>query len=169
MPYAEHAGARLFYQTEGEGDPVAFLMGFGASLDWWFPQMLVFPRHFRMLTFDPRGVGKSEADDREINMELLADDLAAILDAAGIERTHVVGLSYGGMVAQEFALRHPDRLDKLVLCSTNPGGEHAVQPEGDTVSLLINTLMIDQPRRSRHPSDDHGGNTVSAGLPGRAS
>ncbi|HYB97801.1 MAG TPA: alpha/beta fold hydrolase [Candidatus Limnocylindrales bacterium] len=145
MPYAPIEGGRIYYETHGQGPPVLMLMGFGAPMRWWFPQVPVLSRSFQVITTDHRGIGKSECDDRTVSMGLLASDAVAVLDHLDIERAHVVGLSYGGMIAQELVLMHPERVDKLILLETNCGGAHTEQPDGEIIGDLLGTLMLEQP------------------------
>ncbi|HYC53793.1 MAG TPA: alpha/beta hydrolase [Candidatus Binatia bacterium] len=149
MPYASIDGGKIYYESHGQGDPVLMIMGFGAPMRWWFPQVPVLSRSHQVVTTDHRGIGRSQCDDRPVTMELLASDAIAVLDDLGIERAHVVGLSYGGMIAQELALMHPQRVGKLVLLETNCGGAHTEQPDGEIIGDLLGTLMLDQPEDPR--------------------
>ena len=121
MPLAGANGVNLNYQIVGpEGAPVVvFSHSIGATLEMWDAQVAALAGRYRCLRYDTRGHGGSEVVARPATVDDLADDLAGLLDALGIERAHVVGLSLGGMMGQAFALRHPDRLDRLALLATS--------------------------------------------------
>jgi 3-oxoadipate enol-lactonase len=90
-----------------------------ASLDMWEPQVAALAGRYRVLRYDTRGHGGSEVPPGPYTLEMLADDVAGLLDALGIARTHFIGLSMGGMIAQAMALRHPEKLLSLVLADTS--------------------------------------------------
>jgi 3-oxoadipate enol-lactonase/4-carboxymuconolactone decarboxylase len=121
MPQVRANGVELFYDLAGpEGAPVvAFSNSIGSTIEMWDPQARALAGRYRCLRYDARGHGRSEVVDRPARLDDLADDLAGLLDALGIAKAHVVGLSLGGMTAQNFAVRHPDRLDGLVLMATS--------------------------------------------------
>ena len=121
MPFATCNGVRLYYELHGpERAPVlvlnnGILMNAAAS---WTPQTPAFSASCRVLQYDCRGQGQSDHPDGPYSMALHADDLAALFDALGIEAAHVLGILYGGEVAQAFALQHPARVRSLVLADT---------------------------------------------------
>src|SRR6478672_11891414 len=121
MPHVKANGVDLFYELTGPVDApaVVFSHSIGASLEMWDAQVAAFAGRYRCLRFDTRGHGRSETIDRPATVDDLADDLAGLLDGLGISKTHLVGLSLGGMIGQAFALRHPERLDRLVLIATS--------------------------------------------------
>lgn len=122
---AANGRVRLAYEVIGDGDPVLLVQGLGYTRRGWgeLPQLLA--DSFRVAYYDNRGVGQSDVPPGPYTVRGLAEDAIAVLDAAGIDRAHVVGASLGGMVAQELALGRPERVDRLVLACTTPGGARA--------------------------------------------
>ncbi len=129
-------GAQLHYDITGKGDPVILIMGLGMASTAWWRTVPVLAKRLRVITFDNRGAGRSDAPRGPYTLEQLADDAVAVLDAAEEERAHVYGFSLGGMIAQELALRHPGRVSRLVLGATTPGGQDHELPEEDTIGFL---------------------------------
>ncbi|MGE5247816.1 MAG: alpha/beta fold hydrolase, partial [Verrucomicrobiota bacterium] len=103
----------------------------------WLYQIPAFARHFRVLVFDNRGTAAAGVPPGPYTTAQMADDAAALLTSVGIERAHVLGVSLGGMIAQEVALRHPDRVDGLVLACTAPGGALAVRPSPEAMAVFL--------------------------------
>lgn len=114
-------GIQVNYTIEGpENAPVVmFSHSLAANLTMWDPQAVALRGHYRVLRYDTRGHGQTEAPVGAYTLEQLADDVRGLLDALGIKRTHYVGLSMGGMIGQTLALRHPEVVDRLVLCDTS--------------------------------------------------
>ena len=121
MPTIRANDVELFYDLTGPEDApvVVFSTSVGATLEMWDPQLRALSDRFRLLRYDTRGHGRSQVVDRPTSIEELADDLAGLLDALGIAKAHLVGLSLGGMTGQALALRHPDKLESLVLLATS--------------------------------------------------
>lgn len=142
MPYTFADKCALYYETRGEaGTPLLLIAGYGATLAGW-PQALVerLAAHHRVILFDNRGAGNSGKPNEPYTMAQLADDAAAVLDAAGADSAHVLGVSMGGMIAQNLALRHADRVRGLVLGCTIPAGprsSHVIPPEADALETLL--------------------------------
>jgi 3-oxoadipate enol-lactonase len=111
-------GARLHVLDQGKGDPILWLQGLNAPAAAWAVQLAHFSHGFRSIAPDARGVGQSDAPPGPYTARQLAQDAAAVLDAAGADRAHVVGLSLGGAVAQELALARPEKVRSLALLST---------------------------------------------------
>jgi pimeloyl-ACP methyl ester carboxylesterase len=150
MPQAQVSDAELYYEARGEGEPLVLIPGFGAGMWIWFKQASALARDFRVITFDPRGISRSrDGDHRFASMERLAEDVAALLGALDIERAHIVGASFGGFVAQEFALRFPERTRTLTLCCTSYGGAGHVPPSAETLSRLASTKGLNTGERVR--------------------
>lgn len=142
MPYAERAGAKLYYTWRDEpkgapATPLLLLRGLSRSHRFWLELADLFGERYRLLLMDNRGIGRSADDGRPYRVGTLADDVASVLDAAGVERAHVFGLSLGGMIAQELVLRHPERVERLVLGATTPGPRHGQRPAPRVVATLL--------------------------------
>jgi pimeloyl-ACP methyl ester carboxylesterase len=127
---------RLHWEDSGgSGPPVLLIMGLGMNATGWWRTIPVLS-DFRVLSFDNRGVGRSERVPGPYTVAQMADDAVSVLDAAGVEAAHVYGISLGGMIAQEVALRHPSRVRALVLGATTPGGEAHVAAGDDVVAFV---------------------------------
>ena len=112
-------GQELYYEVHGQGPPLVLVMGIGydSSL-WMLAQVPALSSQLQVIMVDNRDAGRSSKASHPYSVADMADDLAGLLDGLGIQRSHLLGLSMGGMIAQEFALRHPNRLDRLVLTGT---------------------------------------------------
>ncbi len=137
MPFATSLGARIYWEEEGQGDPLLMIMGLGYSLHMWREMRQMLARHFRAIVFDNRGVGSSDPPGGLISMAAMARDAAAVMDAAGVPTAHVLGMSMGGMIAQELTLTFPERVRKLVLGCTNCGALRSVPTSPKALELLV--------------------------------
>lgn len=128
--------AKLFFEdTGGEAPPVLLVMGLGMNATGWWRTIPVLSE-FRVIAFDNRGVGRSDRPPGPYTVAQMADDAVSVLDEAGVDAAHVYGISLGGMIAQEVALRHPERVRALVLGATTRGGDAHVPPSDDIVAFL---------------------------------
>jgi 3-oxoadipate enol-lactonase len=134
--FADSAGVRIAYESSGEGPPLLLMQGIGYARWSWDPVVPALAERYRVLNFDNRGIGESDVPPPPYTARQLAEDGIAVLDDAGVERAHVVGASLGGMAAQELVAAFPDRVDRLVLACTTPGGTGAVPMPAQTVALM---------------------------------
>ena len=121
MNFAKINGLRLSYQIYGTGFPIIFIHGYGAKKEIWKTQVADIRKKFQAITFDIRGTGESDRPNIPYTMKLLADDVKGLMDFIGLERVHLIGRSFGGMIAQHFVLQYPEKVKKLVLIATNFG------------------------------------------------
>jgi pimeloyl-ACP methyl ester carboxylesterase len=149
MPNARVNGVNLHYEVHGEGPQLALIEGVGYDSWMWYRQIPDFSQHFRTLVYDNRGVGRSDKPPGPYTHVQNADDLAGLLDALGWERTHVLGVSMGGFIAQEFALKYPQRLDKLVLVATGFGGPNMVPVPPEAVKAMTPDPNLSPEERMR--------------------
>lgn len=130
-------GVKLRYEVRGQGEPLALVFGYsGSGRGWGEPFLRLLEARFKLLVIDNRGTGESDKPERPFTIADMADDVGAVLDHAAVERTHLMGISMGGMIAQEFALRHPQRLRGLVLGCTLCGFAHGVAGDPETLAAL---------------------------------
>lgn len=129
----------MHYRTLGAGSPLLLIHGLGGNLDGWDPSFLkeLASRNL-VVVFDNRGSGKTKISSGDVafSIDEMALDAVGLMDALGLGRAHVVGHSLGGMVAQSLAVGRPEKVDKLVLCSTSCGGLECIQPDRDIVELF---------------------------------
>jgi len=119
MPEARVNGARIWYKETGEGDPVVQIHGSGFGHFNFATATPILSKSFRCIDFDMRGYGQSERPFQHYSMEVWADDVAGLMDHLGLRGAHIHGTSMGGMVAQQFAAKYPERTQRLVInCST---------------------------------------------------
>ena len=118
----------MFYERRGDGPPLLYCNGSGATLASARPVLDRLATGFDVVGYDHRGMGRSPLSDVPYDMGDLADDLAGLMDHLGWEHCSLAGLSFGGMVAQELAVTHPERVQRLALLSTSPGGAYPSYP-----------------------------------------
>jgi 3-oxoadipate enol-lactonase len=141
MPVTRVNDINMFYEIHGEGDPLILIMGLGGDHFRWFRILPLLAENFKVLTFDNRGVGKTDKPDIPYTMKMMSDDIAGLMDAVGIDKAHSFGISLGGMIAQNFALLHPDRIISLMLGCTFCGGKYTVSNEGTGPGVLDPSLI----------------------------
>lgn len=134
-------GARLHYEVIGRpgGDAVLMIQGLGTDKSGWNLQRLAFAPSFRTIALDNRGSGRSDKPEGPYTLEQMADDAVRVLDAAGVDRAHVMGASMGGAIAQILAVTHPDRVRSLVLACTacrNHPWRHELLSEWSALAAL---------------------------------
>ena len=137
MPKVKVDGVNLYYEIHGDGFPLLMIQGLSENVYWWDRLMIDgISKHLKTVIFDNRGVGRSDNLDGDVSIESMATDALGLMDALNINQAHILGHSMGGMIAQELALRFPERVKKLVLCSTSCGGSKAELPSMETQRLL---------------------------------
>jgi pimeloyl-ACP methyl ester carboxylesterase len=144
MPQVPSANGSLYYEVHGEGEPLLLHPGFGCTVEIYWRNTQPLAQHFKVIVFDPRGAGRSDAGTPSMLMKDLADDAALLLDHLDIESAHVFGTSFGGMVAQHIALEHPSRVRRLVLgCTTAGGPGHVLPPPENMVKFIAASEITD--------------------------
>jgi 3-oxoadipate enol-lactonase len=138
MAFVENQGAKIYWDEQGQGEPVLLIMGLAYPSQMWYRTRPLLASRHRTLAFDNRGIGRSDVPQGPYPIAVMASDVAAVLDAAGIESAHVFGVSMGGMIAQEFTLQYPARVRSLILGCTAAGGPTAVRAEPDAIQMLMN-------------------------------
>jgi pimeloyl-ACP methyl ester carboxylesterase len=129
MAYAHSEGSRIYYEETGIGEPLLFIHEFGGDHRSWTDQVRYFSRHYRCITFSARGYPPSDVPDaeRSYGQEIANRDALAVLDAAGIERAHICGLSMGGYTALQLAIHHPRRVRGVVAAGAGSGAHPATR------------------------------------------
>jgi pimeloyl-ACP methyl ester carboxylesterase len=141
MPRISAGKIQLNYEIYGQGEPLLLIMGFGLPGMAWLPA-LPFLAGFRCIYFDNRGTGNSDKPAGPYTIGEMADDASNLLAALGISKARVYGISMGGMIVQELALRHPEQVEKMVLGCTMPGGTAAVRAPEATYQRMNDGFML---------------------------
>ena len=134
---AEINGINIHYREYGEGEPLLLIMGLSANADWWGDRFLQpLAERFHVVTYDNRGAGRSSKPEGPYPIPVMAEDAVGLMDHLGWDSAHVMGASMGGMIAQELALNHPERVRRLVLLCTTCGGSDQVSASPEVLALL---------------------------------
>jgi 3-oxoadipate enol-lactonase len=142
MAVVDVDGAKLYWEESGEGDPLLLIQGLGYSAAMWHRVIPAFEARYRVIRYDARGIGRSDVPEGPYTIELVAADAMAVLDAAGVDRAHVLGISLGGIVAQEVALTYPARTRSLTLLATHPAGTAAEWPGQEVLTMLAERATL---------------------------
>jgi len=137
VPNIKVGDINIHYEIEGKGKPLLMISGFGAQLSAWSDEFISSLKpHFQLILFENRGCGLTDKPDMEYSIPLLADDAGGLLEMLGLKQIHVFGISMGGMIAQELALRHPRLVNGLILGGTYCGGPRVIPMAKEDLSLL---------------------------------
>ncbi|HEX8368899.1 MAG TPA: alpha/beta hydrolase [Pyrinomonadaceae bacterium] len=142
----------IYYESHGAGEPLVLIPGFAAGAWTWFEQIEDLSKTFQVIAFDPRGVSRSPVNGNStetVSLQTIAADIAGLLDFLQIEKAHVLGVSFGGFVAQEFALAFPERLKKLILACTSFGGKNHVAPDLEVLAAFVAADDLNKRERVR--------------------
>lgn len=137
--YVSTNGVRLYYEIHGQGEPLVLIEGLGVATWIWEQHLPSFAGHFKTIAYDNRGSGKSDKPAGPYTISMMADDLAGLLDSLNIECAHVLGISLGGFIAQDFAVRYPSRVRKLILVATSAGGPDHVPMTQEVLAAMFAT------------------------------
>lgn len=149
VSFVETEGAQLYWSSYGNGDPVLLIMGLSFTHEMWFRLLPAFTTRYRAVVFDNRGMGRSSVPMGSYGIPLMARDALAVMNASGIDRAHIVGASMGGMIAQELALQHRDRVRSLILGCTSHSGLWGRWPDLRTLPLFRNFPALTRIERER--------------------
>jgi pimeloyl-ACP methyl ester carboxylesterase len=149
VPSVSFKGCEISYTVRGSGPPVLLIQGVGVHGDGWLPQTDDLARDFTCVTFDNRGMAKSQPAAAPITLEQMASDARAVLDAAGVPVAHVVGHSLGGVIALQLAIATPARVRSLALLCTFSGGKTAAPPTARMLWLGARTRIGTRQMRRR--------------------
>ena len=154
MPTVKAGDISLYYEVHGEGEPLLLIMGYGSNSGHWFVILPRLAARFKTIIFDSRGTGRSDKPDIPYTADMMVGDITGLLDAVGVGAAHVFGVSMGGMIAQELALRYPGRVKKLVLGCTSCGGPHAIGSSPEANAFLFD------PERAKLSDEERALSTV---------
>lgn len=136
MPKLKSNDIELYYEIHGDGKPLVLISGLGYPMWQWHKMVPYLAEYFQVITFDNRGVGQSDKPAGPYTAQMLAADTIGLMDMLGIEKAVIAGHSMGGFIAQAIALDYPNRVDSLILCSTNFGGPHHVPVTPEAMKVL---------------------------------
>lgn len=130
-------GVKLYYEIHGTGEPLILIEGLGYASWSWFRQIEVLSDTYRVVSFDNRGVGNSDKPDIPYSIELMADDVARLLESLSIEKAHILGVSMGGYIAQSLAINYPEKVKSLVLGCTSFGGPQSIPLTEEALQSML--------------------------------
>ena len=138
MPRQRVGDIEIYYEVHGAGPRTLVLIrGLGSNLLAWYAQIDVLAQHYRCVVFDNRGAGRTDKPDAPYSIKQMGDDTASLMDALGITRAALLGISMGGMIAQEFAINHQEKLSCLILGCTHFGGKDIVPTPPENLAAIV--------------------------------
>jgi 3-oxoadipate enol-lactonase len=149
MPTVKVGEINIYYEIHGEGEPLLLINGYGQYSGHWAALVPAFSREYRVIIFDNRGTGRSDKPEMPYSAKMMADDANGLLDALGIDKANIFGISMGGMIAQEFAINYPDMVLNLILGCTECGGKNAVPQTKEALNFLFGPEMAKLPAAER--------------------
>ncbi len=149
MPTTQVGSHMAYYDEFGAGHPLILVSGLGSTRLGWWKQIKPFAKKFRVVNLDNRDAGDSALGTSPYTIADMADDVAGVIKNLHLGRTHIVGISMGGMIALELAIRHPELVDKLVLVATTAGGPTSVNAKPEVAALLMHGAGEDIETRVR--------------------
>ncbi|HXG91859.1 MAG TPA: alpha/beta hydrolase [Blastocatellia bacterium] len=150
MPHVQTNRLRIYYEIHGSGEPLVLIRGLGSACDS-APQLVEkLADSLRVLSFDNRCVGLTDQPQQSFTVADMADDTAALMDALKVESAHVLGISLGGMIAQELALRHPQKVRRLALACTHAGVRTCVRSPAWASQIFNEASEMPRPEARRH-------------------
>jgi 3-oxoadipate enol-lactonase len=148
MPMVKVGNIRMYYEIHGSGEPLVMINGAAVTTEIYTELIPIYSPEYRLVLFDNRGAGRSDAPDIPYTMEMMAGDVAGLLDAIDVNTAHVFGASLGGGIAQLFTLFYPERVRSLVLSVTHCGGLHMVAPDAEIAKILSSPAMANPEERA---------------------
>ncbi|NHI92222.1 MAG: alpha/beta hydrolase [Candidatus Lokiarchaeota archaeon] len=137
MPFIKVNDIKMYYEVHGEGFPFVMIMGLTANVDWWdAPTIEKLSKFYKVIIFDNRGAGRTDKPKMDYSIKLFADDTIELMKALKIQKTHMFGISMGGMIAQELALNYPKQVEKLILCATHCGLSKTILASPEVMEVL---------------------------------
>jgi 3-oxoadipate enol-lactonase len=138
MPTVKANDINIYYEIHGEGEPLLMIQGYSFYSGHWMTMLPKVAKEYKAIIFDNRGTGRTDKPEPPYTMKMMAADAKGLLDAIGIAKANVFGVSMGGMIAQEFALTYPDVVLDLIVGCSNCGGTESVAPTAEALAFLFN-------------------------------
>ena len=142
MPIAKTENLDIYYEIIGQGEPLVMIRGISSNVDHWYEQVPVLSKKYRLLIFDNRGIARTSDPGGSFSTRDMAADTVALMEAVGIDKAHVLGYSMGGMIAQEMALTHPQKVHGLILVSTDCGISLRIKAKPEFSGLFTEMIRL---------------------------
>lgn len=136
MPKVKIGNTQIYYEVHGQGYPLVLIRGLGSNADHWYEQVPEFSKHYQVVTFDNRGIARSNPFTDILSIEQMAHDTVGLMHSLNIAKAHILGFSMGGMIAQRIAIDYPERVSKLILVSTHCGGKQQVLASQEPIDIF---------------------------------
>ncbi len=145
MPHRQSDGLNIYYEVHGQGTPLVMIRGLGSNADHWYAQTAALAQYFKVIIFDNRGIARTDDPGGDYTVPAMAADTVGLMDALELEKTYVMGLSMGGMIAQELAINCPERVKGLVLVCTHCGGHARIESSAEIADLFKGMILENTP------------------------